>query len=235
MWTLHKAALFPSRVRVCGVLLDPPTVGHYALLEAMESPFLFGGQVGVGDLLGTVILFSVSPARAAWLVSHPIIFGLRQRALAWRMRRLRLWFKDEVKKAERWIGECIWTPDRFETEGESKPYPSAVPHGIKLLWILTEHYSEKEVLNMSIIKAQCLALARAEMNGNQYETLAEYRQQMLPEDYAYHREDYPAISGAIKALNNSKDENGNPDPVKQQAAESAYIAACEEAKKRMAS
>jgi hypothetical protein len=200
MWTLHKAALFPSVKRICGVPLNPPTVGHYAILETMESPFLYGGTALSGDLIGCVVLLSMNHARASRLIRHPILFGFLQWVFAWRMRRKGLTFEGESARLSRWISECTWFPERFVEPGTPPSFPSASPHAIRLLWILTEHFTEKEVLAMSIIKAHALALARAESNGNQYETKQEYFAQGLPEGYAYHKEDYPEIATAIKAI-----------------------------------
>jgi hypothetical protein len=201
MWTIHKAAFFPSPVRICGVSLMPPTVGHYAILEAIESPFLCGGNAKAGDLLGTVALLSVSHKTAAELVRRPARWGWRQRALAWRMRRKRLTLEDETRRLSRWMAECVWFPERFKDPATEKPsFPSSVPHANKLVWILTEHFPKADVLAMNIIEAHCYALSRAEMVGNQFETLQEYQQVWLPEGYAYHPTEYPEINAAKEAV-----------------------------------
>jgi hypothetical protein len=201
MWSIHKAALFPSVVRICGTPLNPPTVGHYAILEMMESPFLYSGKASIGDLCGTVALLKCDHVKAAWLVKNPARWGWRQWLVGRRMRRARLDLAEECQRLARWLGECVWFPERFKEPTDKPPFPSAVPHSVKLLWILTEHYTEREVMSMSIIKAHALSLARAEMNGNQYETEKEYRELGIPEEYAYHPEDFPEIKAAIDEQN----------------------------------
>jgi len=195
LWTAHKIALFPARYRVGGQTLMPLTVGHFLVLEHLESPYVCGGPAMPHDLATALLVCSVPWRVAAWIIRRPRLLKL---ALWLVFRRMGVidW-KPESVKFGRWISDCTWMPERFKQEGEKNGFPPCSPYAYRLAYMLMDRFSEREIMAMPMPKAHLYALARAESQGAQFERLDEYRENGLPEGYAYHPKDYPEIEQAL--------------------------------------
>jgi hypothetical protein len=186
MWTRHKVALFPDRAAVCGVSLLPPTVAQVRLLEHVESPLMTGGTATAGDLALLVILCWLPAGVGRWLLRHGRLLAAAVAWVGWRARRSD--WRQEVFVAQSWLDSCMWIPARIVSEkeqGGAPPYPLASPYTARIIWHLCERFTERRVLAMSIVEASLYMLARAEAEGNQFETLDDFRRIGIEESEAY--------------------------------------------------
>ena len=213
MWTAQKIALFPTPVKVCGVTLLPPSVGALRVLEHLESPFVSGGQITAPDVYGAVAVCAWSYRRAVWSITKRAPFAWAIYRIGKRVRKLRLAWQDEAEKLRRFIHECCWVPERFKEEGEPQKGPNGVPASYRIVDCLLGKFTEREILNMPMPKANLYILAGSANKGSEFEALEQYIANGLPEAFAYHEEDFPDIREAM-------DRNGKA----QAAFASAYKA-----------
>lgn len=186
MWTRHKVALFPDRAAVCGVSLLPPTVAQVRLLEHVDSPLMVGGTATSGDLALLVLICRLPAGVGRWLLRHGRLLACAVAWVGWRARKSD--WRAEAFAAQAWLDSCMWLPARIVSEREQAAapgYPLASPYTARIVWHLCERFDERRVLAMSIVEATVYMLARAEANGNQFETLEDFRQIGIEETEAY--------------------------------------------------
>lgn len=108
----HIAAWFPADVKIAGVRLSPPTLGQWRLLEAVGSPFAFGGDATVDDARFALALLSLPWRAGTEILRHPR--RLRVRA-AWKGMRATA---ETVRELAEWC-DCAWaSPERYRRDGE---------------------------------------------------------------------------------------------------------------------
>ena len=109
----HIAAWFPARVKIAGVRLSPPTLGHWRLLEAAGSPFAVGGEANVADVRAALAVLTLPWRKASRLLPRQRRFALR---CAWKGGRATI---ADARALEEWLG-CVWrTPERYVKDGEA--------------------------------------------------------------------------------------------------------------------
>ena len=115
----HTAAWFPARVRIAGVRLAPPTLGHWRLLECAGSPFALGGPAT-----------PAATALALAVLSRPWRKARRMLASEWR----RAYALASVRPSPAdaadlrdWLAECWNGPERYVRDGEGRPSEEAAP------------------------------------------------------------------------------------------------------------
>jgi len=197
MWTAHKIALFPAPVRFCGVTVLPVTVGQFRILEHLESPYTCGGLAMPSDLTAAVVICSLPGRVGEWCVRRVWPFKVLQGIASLKARLARVDWKAESVRFGRWMKECSWMPERFKEENEKAGFTPSCPYSYRVAYMLMDRFTERQILGMPMPKAHLYALARAESQGAQFETLDEYRANGLPEGYAYHPKDYPEIDKTL--------------------------------------
>jgi hypothetical protein len=200
MWTAHKIAMFPTPVKVCGVSLLPPSVGAFKILEHLENPYTCGGLETVESLFCAVLVCKYGYARSMRMIRNPVILALRMKWLAFRVRRLRLDWKKESVKFRRFVDECSWVPTRFVKDGEEHPLPNGVPMSYRIEDLIPSRYTESQIMDMPMPKANLHILAHSANKGSEYESAEDYQQAGYPEGYAYHEEDWPAVTEMMEAI-----------------------------------
>jgi hypothetical protein len=185
IWTMHRAALFPSPVTIAGVRLWPPTVRQWSLLEAIACPYATGGGVGPGDV-ATVVLICWLPywigrraIRHRWFLrTAAYLLGRRARDTAW---------EDLHEELHNWLGQCLWQPDRFPREGEKAGlgFPVSTPFSVRLALRCAQRMPLREAWRLSLPMAQLYSVALSENEGGEYITMSEYQELGLPEAVQY--------------------------------------------------
>jgi len=221
IWTAHKIALFPTPVKVCGVTLHPPTVGHFQILEHLENPYTCGGDATLEQLLSAVLVCQRSFSRGVRMIRSPIILALRMKWLALRMYRMKLEWKAESTRFRRFIDECSWVPERFKDEHEKMMLPNGIPTSYRIIdCLLSCGFRDAEILDMPLPKANLHILAHSANKGSEYESLDDYKASGFPEGYAYHPEDWPTVKTMldnIKAYEDERKKNPALEPVNVKA------------------
>jgi len=170
MFPCHQAMWLISPGRVLRKNLRDFSLGHAYLLEALESPFMVGGKVGLGDLAVAVLLCSKSfqDARKYLMLPPPLMMKQANRWGWW----CRLWgldFKDEEEKFKDYMRAYTEMPDPFIDESESVA-GSAVPMSIRVAWMLMERMSEEDAWNCPMSRGLAYFTSNAEHNGQQFFT-----------------------------------------------------------------
>lgn len=105
--------LFPPRVRVLGRWLPPLSFWHLACLQALESPFIRGGDIALADIqLGVKIAFT------RWPAPPPVRRTWREAAQRWLYDRSPSYVRREAEAFSLWRQLHELRPEFWEREDQ---------------------------------------------------------------------------------------------------------------------
>lgn len=108
-WPFHTSAWYPSRVKIAGRRLAPPTLGHWRLLECARSPFAVGGRAAPEDTALAVAVLS-----RPWRKARRMLRGGWRLALATAFLRPTA---DDARDLRDWLSEVWRMAERFVPDG----------------------------------------------------------------------------------------------------------------------
>ena len=137
-------------------------------MEALESPFMVGGKVGLGDLAVAVLVCSktFAKAREFLMLPPPLLAKKAERfGLLCRLRGVKV--DHEMAEFKNYITAYTEMPDAFKKKGQKK-VDSAVPMSVSVAWLLMERMSEEEAWNCPMSRALAYFTSQAEYNGTEF-------------------------------------------------------------------
>lgn len=170
MFPCHQAMWLIKPGVVLRKKLQGFSLGHAFLLEAMESPFMRGGNITLGDLAVAVLVCSMPFAKARKYLMRPA--SKLQRDAEWwgfwcRLRGFD--FLTEVEKFKDYIGAYSEFPDAYHKQA-TKRHKTALPQSIRLAWCLMGKMPEADVWACPMSRALAYYTAEAEFNGQEFMT-----------------------------------------------------------------
>jgi len=161
MWLIRPGKVLRKKLRDF-------SLGHAYLLEALESPFMVGGKVGLGDLAVAVLICSKSfqDARRFLMLPPPLLVKKAER-FGWRCRLFGVKLDDEMEGFKEYITAYTETPDAFTKEGE-KVRGSSVPLSVRIAWQLMDRMTEEEAWNCPMSRALTYFTSEAECKGQDF-------------------------------------------------------------------
>lgn len=168
MFPCHQAAWLIAPGKVLRKKLQDFSVGHAFLLEAMESPFIVGGNIGFDDLVVAALLCSL-PFRKAnrFLLLPPSLISKKVMRWGWICRMFGFDLSVEAKKMQDYVSAYMEMPEVWQEK--NKPgKKSAMPFTIRLVWCLMTKMTEDEAWNCPMSRALAYYSAEAEHNGTEF-------------------------------------------------------------------
>ena len=167
MWLIKPGTVLRKRLRDF-------SLGHAYLLEALESPFMVGGKVGLGDLAVAVLVCSKTFAKAReFLMLPPPLLIKKAERWGWWCRLMGVKLDHEMAEFKNYILAYTETPEAFEAKGK-KGRDSAVPMAVRIAWQLMDRMSEDDAWNCPMSRALTYYTSQAEYNGQEFLTEREY-------------------------------------------------------------
>jgi hypothetical protein len=156
---LYAETCFPLKIRsVAGIRLKPFSVGHWQLLQSLNSPFLDFRSPEYKDFMA-----------ALWICSRPVVpnenTSLQKLPLYWKFIAGRLHkiadkepvrFWGLIEKIQAYIFEPLFFKPPIVKKNTQLYRQSSCPDALPMIRSLMNHfrYSEAEVLNMPLMKAK---------------------------------------------------------------------------------
>ena len=170
MFPCHQAMWLIRPGRVLRKNLRDFSLGHAYLLEALESPFMVGGRVGLGDLAVAVLVCSQTFSKAReFLMLPPPLLIKKANHWGWWCRLLRTDMDAEMEKFKDYMNAYTETPDAYEDD-KKKGNESTIPTSARIAWTLMERMTEQEAWNCPMSRALAYYTTQAEYNGQQFFT-----------------------------------------------------------------
>jgi hypothetical protein len=168
MYPCHQAMWLIRPGKVLRKKLQDFTLGHAFLLEALESPFMVGGQVGLGDLAVAVLVCSKTFAKAReFLMLPPPLLIKKAQRLGWLCRLRGVKLDHEMSEFREYMSAYVDTPEPWKKKGQSSN-DSCLPLSVRIVWCLMERMSEEEAWNCPMSRAFGYYTANAEHNGQEF-------------------------------------------------------------------
>lgn len=114
--------LLPDKFRILGLELKPLSLGHVHLLEAIESPFLFGGQQDLEDLVAGVFICSRGWKSNLWHLKHRRLHALYEWVWQKAVGNFDVW--DKKILFSEYLAEAYERPIYRINVGENDPQPA---------------------------------------------------------------------------------------------------------------
>lgn len=170
MLDCHVSARLIRPGRVMGRRLHHPTLAHYWLLEAVDSPYPFGRQATYSECVFACLICSLPAWAGRWLVMRPVL--LRAALAAWRVR---LFWRPLNPFREMAEFQAYWTaysamPEPIIKARESAGEPSCLPSSVNIAWAIMDKVGEARAWSMPLPLALCYFTAESERNGRTYRT-----------------------------------------------------------------
>lgn len=175
MYPCHQAMWMIKPGTVLRKRLKDFSVGHAFLLEAIESPFILGGNATLSDLATAVLICSLPFKKACQYLMSPLNKILRDvQRWAWWCSLWRLDLANEMDAFKTYISAYHDMPDAYRKRGQ-KRYRSALPESVRVAWCLMERMSEYDAWNCPMSRALTYFTAQAEYNGQEFVTEEEHK------------------------------------------------------------
>jgi len=164
----HVNAVFGRAFPVMGVRLLPLRLGHWRLLEILDSPFVYRAPDGIEpasarDLIVAVAICSRSYRDARWLLRHPAALAVL--AWWWGVRHARLDLAQECHYFREYFGAWTAYPQRRKVEGE---HPSAMPTSVRLAWLVSTRMAIARAWEFPAIEAMEFLAIEDEKSGGRF-------------------------------------------------------------------
>jgi hypothetical protein len=167
---MHRAfelAAYPRQHTCLGLELLPLTLGHVFALHSIHSPLVVGGGVLTSDIALACLICSKP--------HHKALIGMRSflaKPEAWLVGLLASTrdIEAECAKFQAYYSESMEQPQVKRTitgVDVKQPESTGTPwHWQLLAYLMAElGTTEEQALNMTVVKAWCLSIARREMSG----------------------------------------------------------------------
>ena len=171
-------AIRPKIYTICGMEMKPFSLGHYLLLEQIDSPFLTDDENATIDLVSGIYSFYFTLLICAQSYEDNIIMLNDEKIVKKLCKQFSKNLKKTMKIDKQWnIFACInmfkeyvqyfTQMPIFQVERESKSLPSGIDWKQNLFTIAKNewHYSDSEVLNMPLKRLFYEWCSYAEKNG----------------------------------------------------------------------
>jgi len=169
MWLISPGVVLHKK-------LQDFTVGHAFLLDAIESPFMVGGKLGLGDLVVAALLCSKSFQDAKkYLLQPPPLLMKKAERWGWWCRLRGFNEVEEIVKFKEYIAAYTEMADPYTKPG-AKTQRSAMPMAVRVAWCLMERMTEEDAWNCPMSRALTYFTAMAECGGTEFATEQELRQ-----------------------------------------------------------
>jgi hypothetical protein len=113
----HKAVWFPDRITLAGYRLAPPTLGQIRLLEAVNSPYMAGGEVEPLDSAIALYILATPWRRARRrLAKMPRMVWLAH----WMLLRRAVRDPGLPNQISAVINHALWAPERYIPDAEKQ-------------------------------------------------------------------------------------------------------------------
>jgi hypothetical protein len=154
----YAEACYPPRWRICGVLLQPFSLGHALLLDRVGSPLLWGevARAIVADLIQGLWICSQAYPDAAANLLRPMSRRWRLALwwIAWTFRNRHMLALTKLAMFREYVNEAMRRPP-VERDGEmSKPSSTPGILCIKRALMIDYGYSAEEALSLPYGQAQ---------------------------------------------------------------------------------
>lgn len=156
---VFRHAIYAPTPKVLTKQLKPLSCGHVFILQASQSPYYYGGQKNLNDLVFAVQISSMTfeDAQAAFDVDH--VAGARQ----WKRDCKKLDFAKEAAIFETYWADHVVFPEReIQNNQRRSLHPWALLVAVKLMPLV----GESRAWNMPLPMALSLSSALGELNGD---------------------------------------------------------------------
>ena len=168
MFPCHQSMWLISPGVVLHKKLQDFTVGHAYLLEALESPFIAGGEVGVDDLVVAVLVCSMPFTKARkYLMQPPLLIARRATWWGWWCRLRGLDVDASVEAFKDYVSAYTDMPEAWVDKSKQSK-SSAVPFTIRLAWAMMAKMDEAQAWDCPMARALGYYSAEAEYNGTEF-------------------------------------------------------------------
>lgn len=179
MLDCHINAFLIRPGRVLGRKLRPLTLAHYWILEAVDSPYVWGNTPTYGDMVFAVFTLSLPAWFGRWLLMHPAVS--RRLSGAWGRRHSTLDIQGDLAAFAAYWEAYTAMPSRYESKGSSKS--SCLPASVNIAWAIMGKVGEKRAWSMPMPLALSYFVSESECNGATYVTEKDKRMAQLNADF----------------------------------------------------
>ena len=166
MLDCHVNAFLIRPGRVLGRRLRPLTLAHLWILEAAGSPYAYNQPPQYQDMVFAVLVISLQPSIARWLIMRPALMRRIVTAWGWTRRKVNP-FCEMADFAEYWKAYTA-TAESWPRDGKSRP--SCLPVSINIAWSIIGKVGERRAWSMPLPLAMAYHTAEAECHGIEYAT-----------------------------------------------------------------
>jgi hypothetical protein len=167
MLPCHINAFLIRPGRVLGRKLRPLTLAHYWILEAVDSPYVWGITPKYSDMVFAVFTLSVPAWFSRWLLMRPAV----SRAVfkAWGMTCRRSDESEAMRSFAAYWQAYTDMPAKWTKDGQ-KTNASCLPASVNIAWAIMGKVGEHRVWSMPMPLALSYLVAESEYNGGEYKT-----------------------------------------------------------------
>lgn len=169
MLDCHANAWFIRPGRCLGRKLKHLTPARLFLLEALQSPFIFGGIWDTDQLMAAILICSLPVRVTRYLMQHRAILFVLCFVWGLRIRLNNMRVQDEGANFSEYIQTYSARPNILTKEGDAHR-ESAFPNSLGMVWTLMERMPEKKAWNLPLPLALAYVGKNAECNGVEFET-----------------------------------------------------------------
>ena len=167
MLPCHINAFLIQPGRVLGRKLRPLTLAHYWILEAVDSPYVWGQTPRYSDLAFAVFTLSVPAWFSRWLLMRPALS--RRVFKAWGRLYKRAGIKDDLEAFKAYWQAYTDMPSKWTKEGQ-KSSGSCLPASVNIAWAIMGKVGERRAWSMPMPLALSYLVAESESNGGEYKS-----------------------------------------------------------------
>lgn len=167
MLQCHINAFMIQPGRVLGRKLRPLTLSHYWILEAVDSPYVWGQTPRYSDMVFAVFTLSVPIWLSRWLLMHQAVS--RRVFKAWGRLHKRSNPKIDLKSFEAYWQAYTDMPAKWTKDGQ-KSGSSCLPASVNIAWAIMGKIGEKRAWSIPMPLALSYLVAESESNGGEYKS-----------------------------------------------------------------
>ena len=180
MLDCHVAAFMIQPGRVLGRKLRPMTLARYWILEAVDSPYVWGQVPTYENMVFAVFVASFPAWLSRWLLMRP---RLSRAVFAWWGRHhKRIDIKGDMEAFAAYWQAYTAMPNRYMKDG-AKSHKSCLPASVNIAWAIMGKIGERRAWSMPMPLALSYLVAESESNGGEYATEHDKRMAELNKDF----------------------------------------------------
>jgi len=170
----HVHAVFARAFPILGVRLLPLRLGHWRLLEALESPFVFQLRKGaVESASGRDLVLAVAVCSRSYRAARRLLLSPARLAVLswwWGVRHAKRDMLEEARYFREYFAAWTAYPTRHAGENERS---SAMPTAVRLAWLISTRMPVAAAWEFPAIEAMEFCAVEDERKGGRFLTASE--------------------------------------------------------------